>query len=93
MANPHKRVPKLENDCIFATKISSNMETINVRINITTPTGRRLLREMEKHPKTAIVEYPLPEIKPEQKTYTIEESYEECCKILSDHYKVDVRKL
>ena len=69
------------------------METINVRINITTPTGRRLLREMEKHPKTAIVEYPLPEGLPEQRTYTIEESYDECCKILSDHYKVDVRKL
>ncbi|MBA4408525.1 MAG: hypothetical protein Q8S54_00600 [Bacteroidota bacterium] len=69
------------------------METINVRININTPTGRRLLREMEKHPKTAIVEYPLPESKPGQKAYTIHESYEECCKILSDHYKVDVRKL
>ena len=69
------------------------METINVRINITTPTGRRLLREVEKHPKTAIVEYPLPEGIPEQRTYTVEESYEECCKILSDHYKVDVRKL
>ena len=69
------------------------METVNVRINITTPTGRRLLREVEKHPKTAIVEYPLPEGISEQKTYTIEESYEECCKILSNHYKVDVSKL
>ena len=48
---------------------------------------------MEKHPKTVIVEYPLPEGIPEQRTYTIEESYEECCKILSDHYKVDVHKL
>lgn len=69
------------------------METINVRLNISTPTGRRLLREMEKHPNTAIVEYPLPEGITEQRTFTIEESYEECCKILSDHYKVDVRKL
>ena len=69
------------------------METVNVRINITTPTGRRLLREIEKNPKTAIVEYPLTESKSGQKTYTIEESYEECCKILSDHYRVDVRKL
>lgn len=69
------------------------METINVRININTPTGRRLLREIEKHPKTAMIEYNLPESKPGEKTYTIEESYEECCKILSDHYNVDVRKL
>jgi hypothetical protein len=69
------------------------METINVRINITTPTGRRLLREMEKHPKTVIVDYPLPEGIPEHRTYTIEESFDECCKILSDHYKVDVREL
>ena len=73
--------------------IISNMETINVRINVTTPTGKRLLREMEKHPKIAKVDYPLPEGVSEQKTYTIEESYDECCKILSDHYKVDVRKL
>jgi len=69
------------------------METINVRIKINTPTGKRLLREIEKHPKTAIVEYHLPESNPKEKTYTIEESYDECCKILSDHYKVDVRKL
>jgi hypothetical protein len=48
---------------------------------------------MEKHPKTVIVDYPLPEGIPEQRTYTIEESFDECCKILSDHYKVDVREL
>jgi len=66
---------------------------VTARINIDSPTGCKLIREIEKHKKVAKIEYPLPEDISEQRTYTIEESYEECCKVLSDHYKVDVRKL
>ena len=51
------------------------MQTIHVEIDISTPTGRRLLKEVERHPKVAKVEYPLPEIIAEQKTYTIEEVF------------------
>ena len=69
------------------------METVNVQIDLTTPTGRRLLRELEKHPKVAKIEYPLPAEIAGQKTYTLEESFDECCDILSEHYKCDVRKL
>jgi O-acetylhomoserine/O-acetylserine sulfhydrylase-like pyridoxal-dependent enzyme len=69
------------------------MKTVNVQINITSATGMRLVREMEKHPKVAKVEYPLPEGLEDQKTYTLEESYQECCQILNEHYKVDVHKL
>jgi hypothetical protein len=69
------------------------METINVQIDISTPTGRRLLREVEKHPRVAKIQYPLPKEIAGQKTYTLEESFEECCDILSEHYKCDVRKL
>lgn len=69
------------------------MNTINVQINIDSPTGKRLLREIEKHPKTAKVEYPIPDAITEQKTYTLEQSFDECCDILSKNYGVDVRKL
>jgi len=69
------------------------METIKVEINITTPTGRRLLRLMEKHKRVAKIEYPLPDGLLGQKTYTLEESFEECYDILSEHYKCDVRNL
>ena len=69
------------------------MNTVKVQIDISSPTGRRLLREVEKHPKVAKIEYPLPEGMAGEKTYTLEESFEECCDILSENYGVDVRKL
>jgi len=69
------------------------METINVQINIASPTGRRLLKEVERHPRVAKIEYPLAEEIVGQKTYTLEESFDECCDILSNYYKCDVRKL
>jgi len=69
------------------------MQTITVQINIESPTGRRLLKEVQRHPKVAKIEYPVAEELAGEKTYTIEESFSECCEILSDHYKCDVRKL
>jgi len=69
------------------------MQTINVKINIDSPTGRRLLKEVERHPKVAKVEYPVSKTIAREKTFTLEESYDECCDILSEHYKCDVRKL
>ena len=75
------------------TKLFNRMETVYVQLDLTSPTGRRLLRELEKYPKVAKIEYPLPEGIAGQKTYTLEESFDECCDILSEHYKCDVRKL
>jgi len=69
------------------------METINVQIDISTPTGKRLLREVEKHPRVAKIEYPLPKELEGQRFYTLDEVFEECYDILSEHYKCDVRKL
>lgn len=37
------------------------MKIITLKINIDTPSGRRLLKEVERYPKVAKVEYPLPE--------------------------------
>jgi len=69
------------------------MQTINVKINIDSATGRRLLEEVKRHPKVAKVEYPEPEVIGVGKTYTLEESFDECCDILSEHYNCDVKKL
>lgn len=65
---------------------------VTARINMDSPIGRKLVSEIEKHKRVVKIEYPLPESLTEQRTFTIEESYEECCKILSNHYKVDVQK-
>ena len=69
------------------------MQTIHVQIDISTPAGRRLLREVEQHPKVAKIEYPIPEVIAEQKMYSLDESYNECIAILSEHYGEDVNKL
>ena len=69
------------------------MQIINVKINIDSPTGRRLLKEVERHPKVAKLEYPMPESIAGEKTYTLEESFAQCCDILSEHYNCDVKKL
>jgi hypothetical protein len=81
-----------KNTAIFVAQNRTHMNTINVQINIDSPTGRRLLREVEKHPKVAKVEQKLPEAIT-GKTYTLDESFERCCDILTQNYGVDVRKL
>ena len=69
------------------------MESINVRIDISTSAGMKLFREIQKHPKVASIEYPRPEEIEGQKTYSLEEVFEECYDKMSKHYGVDVRKL
>lgn len=67
-------------------KIESKMQTVNVQINIATPTGRRLLKEVERHPKVAKVEYPVPEAIAGEKTYTIEEVFSNVEEKMNNHY-------
>lgn len=62
------------------------MNTVSVQIDITTPTGRRLLREVEKYPKVAKIEHVLPEAIAGQKWHTIEEVFSEVEKELNEHY-------
>ena len=59
---------------------------VTARINIDSPTGRKLVREIEKHKKIAKVEYPLPEEISGQKTYTTEEVFGKLEKKLNEHY-------
>jgi hypothetical protein len=69
------------------------MNTIKVEIDISSPVGKRLLKEIEKHPGIVKVEKQHPDTLAGQKTYTVDEVFEECYDILSEHYKCDVRKL
>jgi hypothetical protein len=62
------------------------METINVKINIATPTGRRLLKEVERHPIVAKIEYPIAEENVGQKTYSLEEVFSVVEEKMNKHY-------
>ncbi|MFT3753709.1 MAG: hypothetical protein QM800_12825 [Paludibacter sp.] len=60
--------------------------TVTAQINIDTPTGRKLLKELEKHPKTVKVEYPLPDAIAGQKLYSHEEVWSEIETKFNQHY-------
>jgi len=62
---------------------------ITAEINISTPAGRKIARELDKHKKQVKIYSP----KPDGKTYSIEEVYEKGIAKLSNHYGVDVSKL
>ena len=59
--------------------------TVTAQINIDTPIGRRLVKELEKHPKAVKVEYPLPEAI-SGTTYTHEEVWSEIETKFNEHY-------
>jgi len=61
------------------------MNTVNVKIDITSPTGRKLLREIEKHPKAAKIEYPMPDAI-SGNTYTHDDVWTEIEKKFNEHY-------
>jgi len=69
------------------------MKTVHAKIRTSTTAGRRLLKEIEKQPDAVKIEKTIPESITGQKTYTLDESFDECCDILSKNYGVDVRKL
>jgi len=68
------------------------MEVI-ARINIDSPTGRKLVQEIEKHKEVASIEYPLPEGLQNCTALTHTEVWDKVWDKLSNHYGVDVRKL
>ncbi|MDO9634911.1 MAG: hypothetical protein Q7J05_07750 [Paludibacter sp.] len=67
------------------------MNQVIAHIDISTPIGRRLVKELEKHKKTVKVEYPLPEAISGQKWHTIEEVFNEVEKELNDHYGTNLK--
>ena len=66
---------------------------VTVRINIDSPTGRKLVREIEKHKKVAEIEYPLPEDLQNCTALSHNEVWDKVWDKLSNYYGVDVRKL
>lgn len=68
------------------------MEVI-ARININSPTGRKLVHEIEKHKKVAAIEYPLPEELQNCTARSHNEVWDNIWDKLSNHYGVEVRKL
>jgi endonuclease/exonuclease/phosphatase family metal-dependent hydrolase len=66
---------------------------VTARINTDSPTGRKLVREIQKHKKVAKVDYPLPEAMLNGTSLSEDEVWDEVWQILSDHYGVDVRNL
>lgn len=69
------------------------METINIQLDISGNTGKRLFREIQKHPKVAKIEYPVAPSIEGAKTYSLEEVFEECYDRMNEHYCINVRKL
>jgi hypothetical protein len=63
---------------------------ITANVDVATPTGRRIIEELEQHKRPAKLNYPILDTTIE-KTYTVDEVYNECCDILSDYYGCDVR--
>ena len=66
---------------------------VTARINVDSPTGRKLVREIQKHKKVAEIEYPLPEGMLNGTSLSEDEVWNEIWDKLSDHYGVDVKKL
>ena len=64
------------------------MDIVNVKIDVSTPKGRKLVRELYGQ-KGVEVENPMPQ----GRTYTLEEVYEKGLDKMSAHYGVDMRKL
>jgi hypothetical protein len=77
--------------CLYNLKYKI-MEVI-ARINIDSPTGRKLVHEIEKHKKVAEIEYPLPEELQNCTALSHDEVWNKVWDKLSNHYGVDVRKL
>jgi hypothetical protein len=67
------------------------MNQVIAHIDISTPIGRKLVKELEKHKKAVRVEYPLPEAISGQKFYTIAEVFSEVEKELNDYYGTNLK--
>jgi hypothetical protein len=68
------------------------MEVI-ARINIDSPTGRKLVHEIEKHKNIAEIEYPLPEELQNCTALLHNKVWDKVWDKLSNHYGLDVRKM
>lgn len=62
------------------------MNIVHVKIDVSNPAGQRLLREIEKHPEAASVEFSESVPPASTKTYTMEEVFGKVEEDLNNHY-------
>jgi len=68
--------------------------TVTAIIDVSTPTGRKIVRELEKHKRVVkIISEPEPLEPITEKTYPMDEVFDELWDKLEDHYGVDLRTL
>ena len=67
------------------------MNELTVHIDVTSPTGRRIVRDLEKHKRVVRFDNPVQHFVSSGRT--LEELYELGLDELSAHYNVDMRKL
>jgi hypothetical protein len=65
------------------------MNEVIAHIDISTPTGRRIVNELQKHRKSVRMEYPESEIGISEKTYTHEEVFGNLKKRLRNYYEAE----
>lgn len=69
--------------------------TVTANIDISTPTGRKIVRELEKHKRVVQITYPEPIVQEEviDETISVEEAEDYLWNKLEEHYGVDLRTL
>ena len=69
--------------------------TVTASINISSPTGRKLLRELEKHKRIVQIVYnePISSVTEVEDTVSLEEAENYLWDRLEENYGVDLRKL
>ena len=69
--------------------------TVTVHIDVSTPEGRELVRDLEKHKSVVVIEEPVQKTEGEiqQKTYSVEDAFDNLYDKLQEHYGVDLREL
>ena len=65
---------------------------VTANIDVSRPTGRRIVKDLEKHVKVVSLNYPIAD-NIDGTGYTLEESYNRGLDKLSEHYGVDFRKI
>ncbi|MEA5062809.1 MAG: hypothetical protein VB054_05680 [Petrimonas sp.] len=62
------------------------MSIVIARIDTSGPTGKRILRDLQNHPKVAKIETSLPKELEGKKLYTVEEAFDGLRKKVKEHY-------
>jgi hypothetical protein len=66
------------------------MTTITAHIDISRPSGRKIIRDIAKK-RAVTIDYPLPTEMASRRTYTHEEVWKEVEDILTAHYGVPIK--